>query len=82
MSGYKGYKIEDNARRKSNNTGDELEDIGQNKNVKCWSTKPGQLSTRDQVNDLAKKQKELNKKQEVKYFTREEIQALYGKKCG
>ena len=64
MSNYFGYKIEDNARRKSNNTGDEL-GWGQNNNVKSYSSKPGQKSMKSQARILADKQQRLNKKQPI-----------------
>lgn len=44
MSTYDGYNPNDNARRKANNVGDELPELGHNKNVKAISTKPGQMS--------------------------------------
>ena len=72
MSNYEGYRLEDNVKRKSNNTGDVVETAGKNQNVKSWSSKPGQLSARQQANLEAKKYQELNKQQEVKRYTKEE----------
>lgn len=42
------YNVADNADRKSNNTGDEVR-VGANKNVKAYSSKPGQLSAKQQA---------------------------------
>ncbi len=75
MSNYIGYKPEDNFRRKSNNTTDEL-GWGQNNNVKQYSTKPGQLSAKQQADAETKRQRALNRKQPVKRYTPEEIQAM------
>lgn len=72
MSNYIGYKLEDNARRKMNNTGDSTE-TGCNSNVKSYSSKPGQLSAYQQADELTRKQQCLNKKQPVKVYTKEEI---------
>lgn len=65
MSNYKGYKLEDNLKRKANNTGDQL-GWGQNNNVKSYSSKPGQLSMKSQARHEANHLKVLNKKQPVK----------------
>jgi hypothetical protein len=81
MSNYIGYKLEDNLRRKATNTGEELESVGQNKNVKAYSTKPGQLSMKAQASLENAKLKCLNKKQPVKIYTKEEIEALNKKKA-
>lgn len=78
MSNYKDYKLEDNVKRKANNTTDEL-GWGPNNNTKAYSTKPGQLSAYDQARLEADKYKALNQKQPVKVWTKEEIQARYGK---
>ena len=64
MSGYKGYKLEDNIRRKANNTGDSI-DWETNTNVKSYSTKPGQLSAKQQADRTLKEQQKLNRKQPV-----------------
>lgn len=68
------YNPNDNARRKANNVGDSVGE-GPNVNVKSYSTKPGQLSTKDQVNLATRIQHAANKKQPVKQFTPEEIEA-------
>lgn len=80
MSNYKGYKAEDNAKRKSNNTSDEL-GWGSNNNVKAYSSKPGQLSAKDEAAYKAKLMKKLNKSQPVKLFSPEE-KALMEKALG
>ncbi len=64
MSKYEGYKVEDNIRRKQNNTADEL-GWGPNNNVKSYSSKPGQLSAKSESQRLIDKQRRLNKKQPV-----------------
>jgi hypothetical protein len=43
------YSIADNTKRKANNVGDQVTTIGQNKNVKAYSSKPGQLSAKQQA---------------------------------
>jgi hypothetical protein len=43
------YNAADNAKRKANNMGDEVQGIGRNKNVKAYSSKPGQLSAKQQA---------------------------------
>jgi hypothetical protein len=78
MSNYKGYKQEDNLRRKANNTTDEL-GWGPNNNAKSYSTKPGQMRMQDQAKMEADKYKKLNRQQPVRKLTKEEIEALYGK---
>lgn len=66
MSNYIGYKPEDNARRKANNTGEAIDTIGNNQNVKAISTKPGQMSMKEQAAFEQMKLNRLNKKQPVK----------------
>ncbi len=68
------YNPTHNARRKANNTGDSVGQ-GPNVNVKSYSTKPGQLSVKEQVNLATRIQHAANKKQPVKQFTPEEIEA-------
>ena len=70
--GASQYNPNDNARRKANNTGDVIGE-GPNTNVKSWSTKPGQLSTKDQVNLATRIQNAASKKMPVKQFSAEEI---------
>lgn len=72
MSGYKGYKPEDNIRRKSNNTGEVIDTIGQNQNVKSYSSKPGQLAGWEQNDQLEEKNKHRNAKQPVRTLSKEE----------
>lgn len=67
MSNYKGYKLEDNLKRKSNNI-DLIEQLSGNNNVKCYSTKPGQLSAKSQAVMQERYYKKLNKKQLVKHY--------------
>lgn len=66
MSNYIGYKTEDNLRRKANNTGEAIDTIGKNQNVKSFSTKPGQMSGKEQASFEQAKLNRLNKKQPVK----------------
>ena len=66
MSNYIGYKPEDNARRKANNTGEAIDTVGKNQNVKAISTKPGQMSMKEQAAFEQMKLNRLNKKQPVK----------------
>lgn len=69
------YNQADNERRKANNVGD-VAGEGPNKNVKAYSTKPGQLSAKAQAGELARKQAKMNKDQPVKVFSQEEKDAL------
>ena len=69
------YTEADNAERKKNNTGDVVEGIGQNRNVKAYSTKAGQLSAKQSADRQARQDKKRNKKQPVKTYTPEEIVA-------
>lgn len=84
MSNYQGYRLEDNVRRKANNTGESIDGIGKNKNVKSISSKPGQLSAKSQVYLEQLKLSRLNKKQPVKTIkdlSQELIRALTTKYC-
>jgi hypothetical protein len=76
MSNYEGYLVEDNVRRKMNNTGDAVESVGPNKNVKSYSSKPGQMTASQQAQHIAKVCEKLNRSQECKHFTKEEIDRL------
>jgi hypothetical protein len=68
------YNPVDNIKRKKRNTGDEIKDIGANKNVKAYSTKPGQLSAKQQA---ALDFKNIKAKSgPVKLYTKEEIEKL------
>ena len=73
MSNYgKKYELYDpivNLRRKSRNTNEDTKE-------KCYSTRIGQLSNKQQVTLDFKKYQKLNKKQPVKIYTKEEIQKL------
>lgn len=82
MSGYKGYKKSDNVRRKMNNTGEELSDIGPNRKAKSWSTKPGQLSAKNQAEELAVEQSHKNRSMPVRKLdpSKVESQALLNPK--
>jgi hypothetical protein len=69
-SGYgpKGSDLYDpaaNQKRKANNTGDQVEGNGQNRNVKSY-TSAKQGTAKVQANAIAAKQKELNVKQPIK----------------
>lgn len=72
------YSAVDNARRKANNTGDAT-GIGPNVNAKAYSSKPGQMSAKQQASVSAQIQARANKKQPVKVLSPEEIEAQYGK---
>lgn len=67
------YSQEDNARRKSSRTGEEM-DWDTNPGIRNVSTKPGQLSRGQQVTREHEKYQRLNKKQPVRSF-RKELQA-------
>jgi hypothetical protein len=73
------YNPTDNIKRKAKNTGDEVEDIGGNKNVKALSTKPGQLSAKAQAKLEAAKDKAKSAKMPVKTFSPEEIAEMNAK---
>lgn len=53
------YDVADNAKRKARNVGDVI-DTGKNVNVKAYSTKPGQLSSKAQAAMEAKNAKKLS----------------------
>lgn len=83
MSNYgpkklKLYNTNDNLKRKSSRTSEELE-LGPNSMVRSYSTKPGQLSSKSQAEADTKRYARLNKKQPVKVFSKEEIEAIYGR---
>jgi len=65
------YNIADNVNRKINNVGD-VAGSGKNQNVKSFSSKPGQLSSKQQASLEAKKAKKLSGP--IKVFTPEEIE--------
>jgi len=67
------YTTADNVKRKAKNAGQEISELGANKNVKNWGVKPSAISTKNAVDLEAKKMKKLNRKQPVKQFTPEEI---------
>lgn len=69
MSNYIGYCLEDNIRRKENNVGDSL-DIGPNQNVKSYSSKPGQLSSKSQAQQMTDHYAKLNRKQPCKELSK------------
>ena len=73
------YSAVDNARRKANNTGDAVDGIGPNVNAKAYSSKPGQLSGKQQASVSAKIQERANKKMPVttlKDMSPEKAQAM------
>lgn len=72
------YSAVDNARRKANNTGDAV-GVGPNVNAKSFSSKPGQMSAKQQASVSAQIQARANKKMPVKTLSPEEIEAQYGK---
>lgn len=72
------YNPADNARRKASNVGD-VAGEGPNKNVKAYSSRPGQQSAKAQADLLARQQAKLNRKQPIKVFSEEEKQALASK---
>lgn len=76
MSGYKGYKAEDNFKRKKNNTGDNHYDSTVNTNTKAWTTSGSALTKH-----LQDKAIEESKKAPVKTYTPEELEE-YAKKHG
>lgn len=78
FKGGSTYSVADNARRKSNNTGDET-GFGTNVNTKSYSSKPGQLSAKGQASVTAKIQAKANKNAPVKIYTDEEKAALASK---
>lgn len=67
------YSAVDNARRKANNVEPVMS--GPNANSKAYSTKPGQLSAKASADLTARIQRQANKKQPVKQWTPEEIEA-------
>lgn len=72
--GASQYRVADNARRKMSNTGDVV-DLGNNNNVKSYSSKPGQPSGKAQAALTARIQAAANKKQPVKQWSAEQIAA-------
>jgi hypothetical protein len=84
--GFGQYSEVDNIKRKANNVGDVMQDIGPNRNVKAFSTKPGQLSAKQQANQEAKKLNAANRKAPVTTFSemseekKEELRQMYEKK--
>ena len=79
-SNYKGagisqYNPADNARRKASNVGD-VAGEGPNRNVKAYSSKPGQMSNKAQADLTARIQNAANKKQPVKQYSPEEVAQL------
>ena len=79
MSNYgpKQYKLYDqtvNSKRKSRNTCEDTKE-------KCYSTKIGQLSAKQQASAEAKRDRDRNKRQPVKIYTPEEIEEYEQKKA-
>lgn len=79
MSNYgpkkaKLYNAPDNERRKTSRTGDIVEGVGPNTASRSYSTKPGQLSAKDQA--AAEQKKVKTHSGPVKIFSQEEKDAL------
>jgi len=66
------YTTADNIRRKASRTGDQVTDVGPNVGVRSYSTKPGQLSAKQESSVKAKMYRAKSKKNPVKIFTEEE----------
>lgn len=67
------YSAVDNARRKAKNVEPAATPLGPNANAKAYSSKPGQLSGKEQANLTSRIQNAANKKQPVKTWTPEMI---------
>lgn len=65
--GYDLYNEIDNISRKISRTGDSL-DLGVNSQVRSYSTKPGQLSSKSSANRESARYQRLNKKQPTKSY--------------
>jgi hypothetical protein len=76
FKGGSAYSAADNARRKAANTGEVAEGSGKNVNVKAYSSKTGQLSAKQSAAVESQKYKQMNRKQPVKTFSPEEIEAV------
>jgi len=74
------YQEHANQERKSNNV-DTISDLGANKNVKSYSSKPGQLSAKQQAARENSKSRVKKLSGPVKTLSREEIAALNIKKA-
>lgn len=72
------YNAADNMKRKAKNLTDAVP-VGPNSNVKAYSSKPGQMSSKAQANLTAKLQNAANRKQPVKVYSPEEKAALAAK---
>lgn len=70
------YNPTDNIKRKANNIGDEIKDIGKNKNVKAYSSKPGQLSAKAQAQLQSAQDKKKSAAMPVKSYSPEELAAM------
>lgn len=73
MSNYKGYKLEDNVKRKSNNMTESHYDAKVNYNAKRYTTS-GSAQNDYMINKYAK-----NFKSEVREWTQEELDELNNK---
>jgi predicted RNA-binding protein with PUA-like domain len=69
MSNYIGYRLEDNIKRKANNTGDNHYDCATNTNTKRWTTTGSAMS--DHISKVTAR--EIKKNCKVKIYTKEEI---------
>ena len=78
--GMKLYSDADNQERKANNTGESLDNIGQNKNVKQFTTSNSSMQATSEKN-TAKEQKKKTKAstRTMKDFSPEELQAMTDK---
>lgn len=70
------YQAHANQERKANNTGDTVEGNGKNKNVKSYSSKPGQLSAKQQAAKENGKRRVKKLSGPVTTLTREQIAAI------
>lgn len=75
--GAGAYSVADNVKRKKNNTGEELQYAGPNRNVKTWGGHGGAKEAARQDAKI----KRINAKQPVKTYTAEEI-AQYKERMG
>lgn len=75
--GMKLYNTADNQKRKENNTGESLDNVGQNKNLKQYTTSAASIQAASEKN-TAKEQKKKTKAstRTMKDFSPEELQAM------
>ena len=75
--GAAAYSAADNAQRKMKNTGEEVEGVGQNKNVKTYTSAP-KGTAKQQAATEARHYAKLNRKQPVKTISIEEYKRQKG----